>query len=123
MKNYIAPDLKSYHTIIKAFTRSDVANTVELAQEIVHNLENEYQDNEKKSLKPNEYTYSQLLVALLGNSRRHDATIQVENAFWKMMNQDGTSVKPTTYHLNCVLRAWLRCPDVGAAERAEELLE
>jgi pentatricopeptide repeat protein len=122
MKNFIAPDLKSYHTIIKAFTRSNVANTVELAQEIVHNLEKEYQDNGNKSLKPNEYTYSQLLVAL-GNSRRHDAAIQAENAFWKMMNQDGTSVKPTTYHLNCVLRAWLRCLDGGAAERAEALLE
>jgi pentatricopeptide repeat protein len=121
-KQHVAPDLKSYHTILKAYTHSDLTSAAENAQELVREMETEYDDRKNEDLKPTEYTYMQLLVSW-GNSKRHDAAVHAEEIFWNMMNQDGTSVKPTKHHLNCVLRAFSRSAEGGAAERAESFLE
>lgn len=115
------PDMTSYCKILTAYAKSGDPNAAEAAQELVHELDREYMLG-NSSLRPTAHIYSLLLVAW-GNNRGYDSAARAEEVFWDLLrNEDGSDVKPNTALVNCVLRAWSKSSEGGAAERAESFL-
>ena len=121
-KQVVSPDSKSYLIILKAYANSHSKNAVGKAQAFLGDIEDDYRRGEATT-KPTVGMYSQILVAL-GNSGENDAAFRTEELFWKLMKYDHNDigVVPDTATLNCVLRAWSKSSEGGAAERAEAFL-
>jgi pentatricopeptide repeat protein len=114
--------LEPYHTMLRICADSHDSNMANKALEILHDLELVGLCQGQERLKPTAHTYLLVLLAL-GNSSGHDAAQQAEDLFWMMLNGVDGSVKPSVKHMNCVLRAWSKSLQGGAAERAERFLD
>jgi pentatricopeptide repeat protein len=139
----VRPDSKSYLTVLKAYANSNASDAADKAQEFLRELEDNYRRGEDgTTTKPTVRMYSQLLVAW-GNSPKSDAAFRAEKLFWQLLRQEdnnddddddnddddsigigvGIGVLPDTATFNCVLRAWSKSFEGGAAERAESFLQ
>ena len=121
-KRHVRPDSKSYLIILRGYARSNDSDAAENAHDLLKELENIYSHGEStREIKLTVNMYSQLLVAW-GNSSRNDAAFRAEEIFWQMIRQEDVSVLPDTATFNCVLRAFSKSFEGGAAERAEAFL-
>jgi pentatricopeptide repeat protein len=116
------PDMISYYKMLTAYAKRGCPNAAAAAQELVTELERECALG-NLSLKPTSQLYALLLVAW-GNNRGHDSAARAEKEFWNLFQKqkDGSDVTVTTGLVNCVLRAWSKSSEGGAAERAEAFL-
>ncbi len=125
-KRVVSPGSKSYLTILKAYANSGSEDAAQKAQDMLSSLQNDYNCGHS-TMKPTIRMYSQVLVAL-GNSRRSDGAFRAEEFFWRLLQRnddddDDADVVPDTATFNCVLRAWSKSSEGGAAERAEAFLQ
>ena len=120
-KRVISPDSKSYVTLLKAYANTNSEGGAQKAQDVLSYLEDDYNYGQG-TIKPTIHMYSQILVAL-GNSPQSDGAFRAEELFWELLRENADiHVVPNTATLNCVLRAWSKSSEGGAAERAEAFL-
>jgi pentatricopeptide repeat protein len=118
----VLPDIVSYSTVMKAYSKSRTSAAAEKASELLQELQ-KLSSSGASSLKPSVSTYTFAIVAW-GNSQRHDAAEQAENLLWHILelyNEGDDDLKPNVVIANCVLRAWARSREGGATVRAESV--
>jgi pentatricopeptide repeat protein len=109
-------DLTPFHTILRAYGTRERVDGARKVLDLLRYVEN------SEDLIPTASTYSLVLVAL-GNSSANEAALQAEDLFWRLVDDEECQVTPDVRLMNCVLRAWAKCSQGGAEERAERFLE
>jgi pentatricopeptide repeat protein len=119
------PNVISYSTVIHACSKSGQRNACERASELLNEMITLSNEGHVE-VKPTTRTYASVILAW-GNSRHHpDGAKQAHAIFENMLalyEQGDQGCRPNTIIVNCVLRAWSRSTEGGAAQKAQALFE
>lgn len=118
------PDIDSYNLVMMAYTKSPPdGNTAQEACSLLRKMESEKSSsNSGASIQPTIATYIHAMVSW-GNSSQPDAAEQAEALFWEVVKKSerNENLLPTVVAANCVLRAWAKSREGGAAHKAESM--
>lgn len=137
----IQPNMESFHSVLLAWLRAgpgartrnrknDISqqesNAAHRAQRVLEWMTRLYDAGENDLAAPNSECFDIVLHAWAKSSpHRRDAPRRAERLLVRMeefYEQYGLA-QPTTLSFNQVLMAWSKCPHVGSARRAQEILE
>jgi hypothetical protein len=115
----VVPNTDSYNLVMMAYAKNPHENAAPEACSLLRKMEREESSTPMSMVKPTTSTYIHAMVAW-GNSSQANAAEQAEALFWELLDKrqgdDNICVAA-----NCVLRAWAKSREGGAANKAESM--
>ncbi len=114
----VKPNVRTYSTVIDAYSRTSTLEGAEVAQSLLENLRMLHQSTGDEELKPNVISYNSVI-----NAWAKTGTLQGAEMALKLLDvmEEGGIADVISY--NAVIHAWARCGSKECGDMAESILK